>query len=172
MFRQQQVDAWSIPDVDAVCITTNGFVSKNGLAVVGLGVAKAASDRHPELGRSFARKLLQNGHVTQVVLTPPKAPCLVSFPVKPRFVVSDGLNVVSFKRAEYPVGSFVPGFHAKSEIAIIERSARELARLATVMEWTNVVLPRPGCGAGELLWEEVYDVMVKYLDERFIIVWK
>lgn len=169
-FRMQKADAWSLPEADAVCITTNGFVSARGLAAVGMGVAKAAKDRYPQLGKWMAQKLHINGHCVQVVCKVVADPYLVSFPVKPAFVVSNGQNVVSFKQVEYPAGTWVPGFYAKASLALIERSLQELVHLTELMQWQHVVLPRPGCGAGELRWEDMAVLLARYLDHRFILV--
>lgn len=170
MFSEMKADAWSIPDVDAVCITTNGFISNRGVAAVGVGIAKSAQERYPELGVRMADKLLRNGHQVQIILSPSPDPVLVSFPVKPAFVLSNGHNVVSFKQKQFPQGAWVPGFYAKATLEHIESSAKALRHLVNVMQWSRVIVPRPGCGAGELLWNDVRDVLCRHLDERFIVV--
>lgn len=169
-FREIKADAWSIPGTDAVCITTNGFISRQGRAAVGLGVAKTASERYPGINLTMAAQLKQHGHITQIIHQPPGEPYLVSFPVKPDAVINDGHNILSFKRRDYQIGALVPGFYAKAQLAMIERSAAELVSLTNKMGWQQVVLPRPGCGAGELSWIEVSSLLSRYLDERFVLV--
>lgn len=53
MFNEVVGNMWAIP-ADAYCITTNGFVKKNGEAVMGAGCAKEAR-RH----RGCARTIYQ-----------------------------------------------------------------------------------------------------------------
>jgi len=42
MFREQAGGLFVVTDVDAVCITTNGVVTKRGACVMGRGVAAQA----------------------------------------------------------------------------------------------------------------------------------
>ena len=63
-----------------------------------------------------------------------------------------------------------PGWMARSDLSLIERSARQLAEFAAESGWKSVVLPRPGCGAGELSWDEVRPVLSSILDDRFYAI--
>lgn len=51
-------------------------------------------------------------------------------------------------------------------LAIIERSARELVQLVGA---AKTLLPRPGCGLGELAWEDVAKVLA-FLPDNIIII--
>ena len=53
---------------------------------------------------------------------------------------------------------------AKADPSIIKRSAE----IAAQWDITKAALPQPGCGAGELTWEEV-SPMLESLDGRFDI---
>lgn len=61
-----------------VCITTNGFVKKNGLAVMGRGCALEAARRIPALPSLLGKHIELHGNVP-TWLVPDR---LVSFPVK------------------------------------------------------------------------------------------
>ena len=51
-------------------------------------------------------------------------------------------------------------------LQIIERSARELVG---IVGDAKTLLPRPGCGPGELPWEEVAKVLASLPDNIFVI---
>ena len=56
-----------------------------------------------------------------------------------------------------------------SPLPLVVRSVAELNELAYWHDWTRVVLPRPGCGLGGLLWRNVKPI-VDELDDRFTVV--
>ena len=75
------------------------------------------------------------------------------------------------KRAEEGAnGGVFPGWMAASNLALIEQSTKELVTIADERGWRNIVLPRPGCGAGELSWDEVRPILSDLLDERFYTI--
>jgi len=50
---------------------------------------------------------------------------------------------------------------------LIKTSATQLVVITNVYGWHKVVLPRPGCGAGELSWPAVKAELDQILDDRF-----
>ena len=168
--KELRGDLHDIP-CDVVCITTNGFVSKNGKAVMGRGCAKEIKDREPGIDLILGAKIRELGPGVLPLKTLADGKIILSFPVKPASVIYDGDNIVSHAKNKYQVGDEVPGYFAKADLAIIEDSARALRRMADSMpEWTNIILPRPGCGAGELDWSTVKPLLQKYFDHRFSVV--
>ena len=156
---------------DVVCITTNGFVSKNGKAVMGRGCAKEIKEREPGIDLILGTKIRELGPGVLPLKTLADGKTILSFPVKPASVIYDGDNIVAHAKNKYQIGDEVPGYFAKADLAIIEESARALRRMADSMpEWTNIILPRPGCGAGELEWTTVKPILQKYFDHRFSVV--
>lgn len=150
---------------DAICITTNGYVKKNGDAVMGRGIAKEAVDAYPQLPSWLGNHLRRNGnHVTIGSFDYPCTTWETSldtceqvffiFPVKPEFG---------------PNGEM--GWKARADIELIERSAKELVELVDEFSYMKTVLvPRPGCGNGGLKWEQVKPVIEPILDDRFTVV--
>lgn len=130
-----QSDLWSYLDLDySICITTNGTIRKDGSAVMGRGCARQAADRFPELPAVLGANLLNHGNHTHVLkeFQPSKAgPSrrIFSFPVKHNW------------------------FDRLADLNLIRRSYQELLVLRAEDE--KVVLPRPGCGVGNLRWEDV-----------------
>lgn len=154
---------------DAICITTNGFVKRNGEAVMGRGIAKQIADLFPQIPiqlgsciNNFGNKVSLLGNFVTINL--------ISFPVKPKTVIFDGSNVVSYAANNYKIGDTVPGFHAKADLKLIEQSALQLVAMCNHTPWKRIILPYPGCGAGELNWSDVKPILDSILDDRFVAV--
>lgn len=152
----------------AIVITTNGFVASRGKCVMGRGCAKEARDRWAGIDLALGKLIRENGNGVHPLLTE-NGTTIVSFPVKPETVrcVAGGINLVSHAREKYREGDQVPGFLAVAKPEIILGSVTELIRLSDACGFTRIVMPRPGCGAGELLWENVKPVLGRLLDDRF-----
>lgn len=157
-------------DADAICITTNGFVKSNGVAVCGRGCAQEASRIFP-LFPVMLGELLTYGNRVYVVRSDVK-PCWLSFPVKAGtgICLEDKSNIVRHMRSRFSPGNRVPGWALTAEIALIEQSALELRAIADDHDWQRIIIPRPGCGAGELSWTDVKPVLEKILDDRFFLI--
>lgn len=162
----------TIPCPDAICITTNGWVKKNGAAVMGRGCALQAVEKWPDMPFILGRKLRSDGNSVHELLRTPEGPTIVSFPVKPvQTLCGPGkTNVVGHMRKAFEVGDAVPGWASVAELKIIIQSAHQLIELANEKMWQTVVIPRPGCGAGELSWEVVKEVLEHILDDRFYVI--
>jgi hypothetical protein len=144
---------WELADsgCDALVITTNGYVRRDGRAVMGKGIAKEAADRYLELPGMLGLALRKEGNHCFVFAYQPYD--IVTFPVKPTF----GPN-------------YEPGWRMRADITLIEKSARELVTFADRYDWTDVLAPRFGCGNGQLLWKNVKPVVKEILDDRFTVV--
>lgn len=144
--EEQYGDLWEIGRwADAIVITTNG-VQVNGRAVMGKGCALEAAERYPQLPLLLGSLLSVRGNHCYVLHAGP--PAIVSFPTKDQW-------------------------RAPAKTHLIHRSARELVALANQHGWRAVVLPRPGCGAGGLHWENnVRPIVAPFLDARFVVVTK
>lgn len=155
-------------ECDALCITTNGFTKSNGEAVMGRGCALKAAELLPDLKVNLGRLIRTQGNVVHV-LHEQNGVVLLSFPVKPVSVVmSDPMQVVTHMRNKFQLGHKVPGWACVADLEIIKTSAHQLVEVTNSKGWQTVVLPRPGCGAGELAWETVKPVLDEILDDRFI----
>lgn len=143
--NELRVNLWTAP-AEAVCITTNGVVKRDGNLVMGRGCAKEAALKWPTLPKELGKLVAEHGnHVYDFDLKSPNVK-LYSFPTKNHY--SD-----------------------KSDLLLIERSLIELTAQVSLDHLQSVALPRPGCGNGGLDWEkEVKPLCEQYLDDRFIIV--
>jgi len=168
-------------ECDAFCITTNGFIKSNGTCVMGRGCAKEAASKWLELPGRLGDLIKKMGNMVHPVYTiypgqdiknpnQTSLKILLSFPVKPRSVVYNGTNCVRHMKHRFNVGDTIPGWAAKADIGIILRSAKQLVKMTNYYRWPKVVLPRPGCGAGELDWNYVRSTLEQILDNRFYII--
>lgn len=160
--------------VNAVCITTNGFTKKNGSPVLGLGCALEAATKYPWFPEALGISLKMHGLRVQAFknLQYNMPYTLVSFPVKPAYVIANNMstNIVSHKRWNYGTGAKAPGWAAVADIDLIVKSCGELMGLIDEKRWNVVLLARPGCAKGELSWKDVKDVIQPILDDRVIVV--
>lgn len=155
----------------AICVTTNGYVKRNGEAVMGRGVAYQISRALPNISHKLGEDINDRGNIVTEV-TAVHSVSVVSFPVKhTREICRPGKdNVVSHMRYKYCPGDYVPGWACKADISLIQTSAFQLKDLADDRDWEKVYLPCPGCGTGELTWREVGPSVSRVLaDDKFVI---
>lgn len=137
---EKLADLWT-ESADARCITTNGFVKKNGHLVMGAGTAAQAQVRYPDLPKYWGALVqLQGNHVFFDILSDDQL--LFTFPVKHNW----------FETAD---------------LKLIERSSHELMEHLDKRPFLKkVLLPLPGCGNGQLSWSDVKPVIAPILDDR------
>ena len=150
-----------------ICITTNGFVKRNGECVMGKGIAKTVSTYWPQHKKTLGKLITTNGNIVQPFFTHLQS-TFVSFPVKPVQIINTGNNTVS--HMNFKIGDTVPGWAAKANPDIIRQSFIQLQEYVDTTNYTNVAIPLPGCGAGELSWKEDVEPIVidMALDDRYI----
>ena len=144
--REAEGNIWSF-SADAYVITTNGFVKKNGAAVMGRGIAAQAAKKFPWFPKLLGDSLLSQGNHVDCFEAYDKRPpvVLITFPVK-------------------------FAWWEKADLALIERSTKELVNVVMSNRWKQVLMPRPGCGNGQLDWNIVKPIIEPYLNERFLVV--
>jgi len=141
-------DVWELYDKGMwLTVTTNGFVKNDGCAVMGAGIAKQAAARIPNLTYYLGAVISVFGN--RVVPFPGRR--VISFPVK-------------------------HAWYEKADLTLIEKSALELRELEDsgyldTYGSYSVAMVRPGCGNGQLEWEQVRSVIAPILEsDRYIIV--
>jgi hypothetical protein len=156
---------------DAICITTNGFIKRNGEAVMGRGCAATATRKFPTIASELGKNLMSVGNLpTELVRTQDYT--VFSFPVKRR----SGLcsitknNVVSHMKPRFKPNQSVPGWALVADKQLIISSAESMMEAADRLNLKSIVIPRPGCGAGELSWEDIGPALHKVLDDRFFTI--
>lgn len=138
-------DLWEYPAALRV-ITTNGVVNDAGENVMGKGCARQARVTFRGLAKALGTLIDQGGnHVHLLRDFGTREWCLASFPVKAHW-------------------------SKPAELALIERSARELRALVDAEGFASVVVPRPGCGNGLCDWARVKPILAQIFDDRFAVI--
>jgi hypothetical protein len=149
----------------AVAITTNGFTKRDGSAVMGRGIAKQAVSSWPWLQNQLGVYLRKYGNRAFYL---DRKLRIVTMPVKPTSRPFGQCDIVQHMMGKFKFGDRVPGWACTAEMGIIERSAKQLVEMADKFGWDGVLIPRPGCGNGELDWDDVKPALESILDDRFI----
>ncbi len=132
---------WAYP-AHARCITTNGYVRRDGCAVMGRGCAWEAARRYPKLAKYYGTRLKKEGNHVMILM---RSPLLLAFPVKHHW-------------------------SEPADLALIEQSAVQLQAVFE-LAGKMIVLPRPGCGNGQRDWDrEVKPLIASILDDRFHVI--
>lgn len=130
-----------------ICITTNGFIKKNGECVMGRGCAREAMKKFPHFPKLLGERLSRLGNNVFVFgFENSVSPSIIfTFPVKHKWM-------------------------EEADLDLIEKSCIQLVTLVTALDYDEVIVPRPGCGNGKLKWEDVKPVLDKHLDDRFKVI--
>ena len=133
---------------DAICVTTNGIVKKNGELVMGAGIAKAMANKYPDLAKVLGKKVNTTGK--NIVFKGIEAKD------------NNGTYVLSFPTKN--------DYRSKSDLELIRRSAIRLKYLADIHKLNNIIIPYPGIGCGGLKKADVVNLLKDILDDRFTII--
>lgn len=143
---------WQFINDGPICIPTNGYLTRNGVGVMGRGLALQAKERYPDVAYNLGKHLQREGNAVGWILLHPVR--LIAVPVKPSMQKisskEDLRNMVSRVAVRYSIGDEVPGYHCKADPNLIRRSLLELVAFINKHQIDNVYLPRLGCGNGEL----------------------
>lgn len=132
-------------DLDAICVTTNGVVMKNGQLVMGAGVALAFKKKYPRLPLDLGIRVKNSGN--QVYCPTPYAnPFIISFPTK-------------------------NDWKDPSDIKLIETSAIQLQHRIDDMLLKKVGLPCPGARNGGLSVEQSLEIISPFLDPSKVVIY-
>lgn len=136
-------DIWTLSkDIpgSVVCVTTNGVVKSNGLAVMGRGIALQATKRCPEIQARLGDLLKFYGNRC--------------------FRISQRIWTFPTKR----------DWKDDSDLELIKESCLQLMYMLDKFGVEVCYLPRPGCANGHLQWADVKAVIEPLLDDRVHIV--
>lgn len=146
---EQTGDLWRQQYANAIVITTNGDVRHDGNAVMGRGIALEAANRFYGFSKTFGDRLKSEGNRVSAFRA--------SF-----------LNGYTDRTNNFDWVVTFPVKHHWSQAAdpdLIEISCRQLRCITEGMGWTRVIMPRPGCGNGQLDWVDVKPILEKYLGQ-------
>lgn len=150
--RETTGNLWDYLKVGAVlCITTNGLV-RNGRNVMGRGCAKEARDQFKDIDYRIGARIKAFGNHS----------FRLPMPKEPEHQGTSLWTLVTIPTKHH--------WRDPSDPMLIAQSIDELVEMADGYAWSEVVLPRPGCGNGQLEWENVKELIEPMLDDRFIVV--
>lgn len=140
-------NAWKLlKDYDALCVTTNGMVKKDGTQVMGRGIASQAKKRYKGIEKVHGTILKKNGLKVQQIWYDNNYDCaILAFPTK-------------------------HNWYEDGDIELIENSCYELMEYIDRKRYKKVILPKPGCSNGNLDWKKVKNVIEDILDERVFVI--
>jgi hypothetical protein len=168
---EEKANIWEYLGKIPICIPTNGFVKSDGRLVMGRGLAQQARDKFKDLDLIWGKTVARYGNLPIPLISYNRGFELfelISFPVKPVM----GQNVLSrFKKnINQGAGDEYPGWMCKADLEIIKKSCRSLLVLMEFYSLDKVVMPRVGCGNGELQWQDVKPVIEEILRDKVIVV--
>jgi hypothetical protein len=132
-------------------IPTNIGWKKDGLNVMGRGLARQAAQRFPDLAREYGNTCRQMVEVDGSDRFLATHEALILAPVKPL--------------AANPALSW----RQPASVDLIRWTAEELARLNVWYKWA-VAVPLLGCGNGQLDPKVIYPIMADRLNDAFTLV--
>jgi hypothetical protein len=131
---------------DAICIPTNGIVKSDNSLVMGKGVAKLFRDKYLGIDLFLGKLVKIHGNIVNYIPNSFYNKYIFSFPTKYHY-------------------------RDKSDIELIKKSCNELMNYLSIMkEIKTCVIPRPGCGCGELEWNFVKEQIKDILDNKIYII--
>ncbi|MGH7198664.1 MAG: hypothetical protein ACREH5_08015 [Candidatus Omnitrophota bacterium] len=134
----------------SIVIPTNVGYRKNGSNVMGLGLAKDAARRWPELPAWYGRFCMLYG-AGAFPIRYDEVRSVILLPVKPFDAVTPHLS-----------------WKAKADLKLIESSVEALAKFYGT---EPIYVPMVGCGNGKLKDLDVLPILERHLtDERFVLV--
>lgn len=138
-------DVWKYP-ADIICIPTNGDVDRFGSNVMGKGIALEAKKRSPGIEKTIGWLLkVEEGNFLFQIGDPN----------------SPGQHYCTFPTKNH--------WKSRSSLELIRHSARELRDFAKMYPDKIFVLPRPGCGNGQLDWKDVKPLLLDLPDNVHVI---
>lgn len=151
------------PDVDAICITTNGNYKKNGDAIMGAGCAGEAARRWPTMPTRLGKMLRSFAS---------NIPFVIGAVDEGAEELEISKEVIDNKQFKCLVFSFptINNLGSGSNMSLIKQSATIMMDYANQFGLKKIILPRPGVGIGGLSWAEVKPEIENILDDRFVIV--
>lgn len=121
----------------AICVTTNGMISRNGRAVMGAGVAKFVRDNFKDIDLKLADYLEKYGN-------------------RVFNLGKQTHNGKEFFLFSYPTKH---DWKDNSDLDLIKTSAEQTVSLANKLKIDTVLLPAPGCTNGKLDWSKVEKII-------------
>lgn len=161
--KKDLFDCMFDPEVEAICITTNGNYTRNGLACMGGGCARICADRWPETAIRLGKMLKTLGS---------NVPFVIGAVDKDGKYLEPTRQMIKDKQFKCLIFSFptINNMIDGANLQLIKQSATLLKDYCDQFDIKNIVSARPGTGIGGLAWADVKLEVEKILDDRFTVV--
>lgn len=164
-YRVAMGDIFDMENIDGIGFTTNGYVNKKGLNIMGVGIAKDISRKYTNIPMVLGKMIKTYGNNVYRLIVD-HGVHIFNIPVKPS--MGDIKDKLPYSRVRY-MGNSIPGYAVKADVNLIEQSVVQLVRLVNDYDLKNVAIPLLGCGAGGLGISDIRYILDEYLDNRFIV---
>jgi len=148
-----------------ICVTTNGFIKKNGEAVMGRGNALVMSKLISDLPKYLGDHLKRYGNNVGFIYNN-----IIAFPVKPTYGTYEQL-LDHIKPRFKPTDKNIPGFWCKADLSIIKNSLHNLNNLINYYQLKEIYLPVPGIGNGGISFSDV-EHLLSFANNEIIFIQK
>lgn len=156
-----------ICEYDVICVTTNGFVKRDGSCPMGAGIARDVLNKFPGIDFRLGKCINVSGNIPHIIND---NPIIISLPTKPdNFILTDQNSVYPYNKMKNLYGKSCPGFMSQSDIILIRESLNYIKNISDLHFWNKIALTRPGCGNGGLDWDYVKSNIEDLLDDRFFV---
>lgn len=151
------------PEVDAICIPTNGHYNRLGAAVMHGECAKEAAKRWTKIQTRLGRLLRSLGKNIPYIIGAINAGA--------EHVELDA-DLIASRQFKCLIFNFPTAHNLTKgpEISLIKQSATIIMDYINQYNLKKVILARPGVGINELKWDEVKSELENILDNRVIVV--
>lgn len=162
--REAKGNIWDmLHSREAVVVTINGDLTKTGRLVMGKGIALEAKTRIKGVDRVLGDAVASHGLQT-LILSPAN--------YMPRW------DLYAFPTKHHWRDKADPDLIVKSAHELVYLVEKELMMVSAYIAdhpgypplYPNIYLPRVGCGAGGLRWEDVKPLIDPILDDRYVAV--
>lgn len=164
--REARGDIWQLVGArEAVVVTINGDLTKEGRLVMGAGIALEAKQHVKGIDRVWGDQVARHGLQAFGLVPGHYLPRwdIYALPTKhhwrekadPDLIVKSAKELVVMVNQELKMDEFYMRDHP------------DLQPL-----YPNIWMPRPGCGYGGLRWEDVKPLLDPILDDRYVAVTK
>lgn len=138
--REEICDIWEKHDAgEWIAITTNPVVTKRGTLVMGRGTALQATQRYPDIAYDLAWHVRLHGNIPAVL---PRLK-MFTLPVKRHWQETASVLLI-IESLEYLADMY-----------------RRLTINELIYFPSRIYIPRPGCGNGQLQWNEVRSAIIE-----------
>jgi O-acetyl-ADP-ribose deacetylase (regulator of RNase III) len=150
-------------DIDAICITTNGQYTMQGLAAMGGGCAGVCARRWPQTAKKLGKMLKTIGTNVPFVIG--------ALDIDGNYL-EPNREMIRNKQFKCLIFSFptINNLMDGANLQLVKQSATILKDYVEQFGLKGIVCPRMGVGIGGLRWADVKPEVENILDDRFTIV--